>query len=321
MTGPVEVEAGEVPSRPSVPGRVTAPGQRQSLRAAVRAAAVTLEQAGVASPGVDAEELAAHLLGVERTRLGLTPLVEPDWVSAYAELVARRAERVPLQHLTGSGYLGRARVAVGPGVFIPRPETESMVEWVVGALRGRQRPLVVDLCSGSGAIAIAVALARPDARVIAVEKSVEALVWTRRNLTAHAGSGGTPIELRGGDVFDERLLSDLDGAADVVVSNPPYVPAATPVEPEVADHDPAEAVFAGADGLDVIRPLVSVAASLLQRDGWLAIEHDDTHGETVPEMLRRRRVLADVADHRDLAGRPRFVTARRVPLAAADPRR
>lgn len=309
------------PTGQSGPARVTAPGQRQSLRAAIRAAAVTLEQAGVASPGVDAEELAAHLLGVERTRLGLTPLVEPDWVSAYAELVARRAGRVPLQHLTGFGYLGPARVAVGPGVFIPRPETESMLEWVIGALRGRPQPLVVDLCTGSGAIALAVSLARPDARVIAVERSPEALVWTRRNLNAHAAAGGTPVELRGGDIFDERLLADLDGAVDVVVANPPYVPSGTAVEPEVGRHDPAEAVFAGADGLDVIRPLVSVAAGLLRRDGWLAFEHDDTHGETVPDLLRRRRVLADVADHLDLTGRPRFVTARRVPLPPAEPRR
>lgn len=309
----------EIPSPASapIPSRVTAPGQRQSLRAAIRAAAVTLEQAGVASPGVDAEELAAHLLGIERTRLGLTPLVEPDWVSAYAELVARRAERVPLQHLTGHGYLGPARVAVGPGVFIPRPETESMLEWVVGALRGTSSPLVVDLCSGSGAIALAVALARPDARVVAVERSPQALVWARRNVTAHAAGGGTPVELRAGDVFDERLLADLDGSVDVVVCNPPYVPSATAVEPEVSLHDPAEAVFAGTDGLDVIRPLISVAAGLLRLDGWLAIEHDDTHGESVPELLRRRRVLTDVGAHQDLTGRPRFVTARRVPLAGS----
>lgn len=301
--------------------RISSRGQRQSLRATIRAAAVTLEQAGVASPAADAEELAAHLLGVPRTRLGMTPLVEPEWVSTYAELVTRRAERVPLQHLTGLGYLGPARVAVGPGVFIPRPETESMLEWVVGALRGRRTPLVVDLCSGSGAIALAVALARPDARVVAVERSPRALAWTRRNLAAHVDAGGTPVELRAGDVFDERLLADLDGEVDLVVANPPYVPQSTPVDPEVCDHDPAEAVFAGADGLSVIRPLISVAAGLLRIDGWLAIEHDDTHAETVPELLRRRRVLTDVADHLDLTGRPRFVTARRVPLAASGTRR
>jgi release factor glutamine methyltransferase len=285
---------------------------RQSLRSAIVAAAATLEQAGVPSPAVDAEELAAHQLGVSRTRLGLTPLVESSWVENYQALVARRAQRIPLQYLLGSVPFGRARIAVGPGVFVPRPETEFLLEWALRAIADRPAPTVVDLCAGSGAIALAISAARPDARVIAVERSETALSWARRNVIAHVNAGGTPVELRGGDILDQRLLSDLDASADLVTANPPYVPDGTPVEPEVADHDPAEAVFGGPDGLSLIKPLISVAAGLLKVDGVLAIEHDDTQGESVPDLLRVRRVLADVVDHADLAGRPRFVTATRV---------
>jgi len=280
-------------------------------------ASSTLEAAGVPSPRVDAEELAAFLIGVPRTRLGMTPLVESSWVADYRDLVARRAQRIPLQHLVGEVQVGRARIRVGPGVFIPRPETESLVAWSIEAIASVQHPVVIDLCTGSGAIALAVALARPDARVVAVERSPSALAWARRNIEEHVAAGGSPVELRGGDFADERLLVDLDAAADLVTVNPPYVPQGTPVEPEVGRHDPAEAVFAGPDGLAVIRPLVSVVAGLLKVGGALAIEHDDTQGESVPALLRSRRVLTDVEDHADLAGRPRFVTATRVRLTGS----
>jgi release factor glutamine methyltransferase len=207
-------------------------------------------------------------------------------------------------------------VVVGPGVFIPRPETEVLVEWALQAIASVPTPVVIDLCSGTGAIALAVAQARPDARVHAVERAPGALAWARRNADLHRDAGGTPIDLRGGDFNDQRLLTDLDGTADLVTANPPYVPLWAVVEPEVSEHDPAEAVFGGADGLDVIRPLISVVAGLLKPGGVLAIEHDDTHGESVPALLAARRVLADVVDHPDLSGRPRFVTARRVTLPA-----
>ena len=287
---------------------------RESLRVQILAATQKLDQAGVPSPQHDAEELAAHMLGVSRTRLGLQPLVESDWVVAYEALVARRAARTPLQHLTGTAVLGRTEVRVGPGVFIPRPETEVLVEWALAAIKNIEAPVVVDLCSGSGAIALAIAQARPDAVVHAIERADGALAWARRNLELHNDAGGTPIDLRGGDLFDQRLVTDLDGTADLVTANPPYVPDGTVVDPEVADHDPAEAVFAGPDGLSVIKPLLSVVAGLLKPGGVLAIEHDDTQGESVPALLSARRVLADVVDHQDLAGRPRFVTASRVTL-------
>jgi release factor glutamine methyltransferase len=289
---------------------------RESLRSAILSAATTLDEAGVPSPGVDAEELAAHLLGVQRTRLGMTPLVESSWLDAYRALVARRAERIPLQHLVGSVQFGRAKLAVGPGVFTPRPETESMLSWALDAIGMLTAPVVVDLCAGSGAIALAISVARPDARVIAVEKAPGALAWARRNIGRHVDAGGTAVELRGGDVFDQRLLADLDGAVDLVTANPPYVPDDVPVEPEVSEHDPAEAVFGGPDGLSVIKPLISVAAGLLKVGGVLAIEHDDGQGESVPALLGVRRVLTDVVAHQDLTGRPRFVTATRVRLGA-----
>jgi len=290
---------------------------RQSLRAAIMFATATLEVAGVPSPGVDAEELAAHQLGVSRTRLGMTPLVESDWVTRYQALVAKRAERIPLQYLLGSVQFGRAQLAIGPGVFIPRPETESLLVWALAAIKDVTSPVVVDLCAGSAAIALGVSAARPDARVIAVERSPAALAWARRNIVKHIDAGGARVELRGGDVADQRLLADLDGTADLVTANPPYVPDGTPVEPEVAKFDPPEAVFGGRDGLAVIKPLVSIAAGLLKVGGVLAIEHDDTHGESVPALLRARRVLTDVADHDDLTGRPRFVTATRVRMRPA----
>jgi release factor glutamine methyltransferase len=217
--------------------------------------------------------------------------------------------------LLGSVQFGRAQLAVGPGVFIPRPETESLVSWALDAIAGVADPVVIDLCTGSGAIALAISAARPDARVIGIERSTAALSWARRNVVAHLDAGGSRVELRGGDIADQRLLADLDGTADLVTANPPYVPDGTAVEPEVSQFDPAEAVFAGPDGLSVIKPLISIAAGLLKVGGVLAIEHDDTHGETVPELLRLRRVLTDVIDHQDLAGRPRFVTATRIRMA------
>jgi len=280
----------------------------------ILAAAQRLTEAGVASPQFDAEELAAHLLGIPRTKLGLQPLVEPEWAQDYSDLVSRRATRVPLQYLTGTAALGRTKVQVGPGVFIPRPETEVLVEWAIAAIREVTAPVVVDLCTGTAAIALAISAARPDAVVHAVERASGALAWARRNAERHIELGGTSIDLRGGDLADQRLLSDLDGTADLVTANPPYVPSGTVVEPEVADHDPADAVFAGPDGLAVIRPLISAAAGLLKPGGVLAVEHDETHGDSVPALLRARRVLADVVDHDDLTGRPRFVTARRVTL-------
>lgn len=264
--------------------------------------------AGVESPRVDAEILAAHVVGVERGRLLMAPLVDLPVVEAYRGLVVRRAAREPLQHLLGSAVLGPVTVAVGPGVFTPRPETELLVEWGLRAIHGLASPLVVDLCTGSAAIALAVAASRPDARVHAVESDPAALSWARRNIDAHGGV----VTLHADDVRRSDLLVELESRVDLVLCNPPYVPDATALPPEVAEWDPPGSIYGGPDGLEIIRAVIATSAGLLRYDGWLAIEHDDSHGESVPALLRRRRVLACVEEHRDLAGRPRFATARRL---------
>jgi release factor glutamine methyltransferase len=264
-----------------------------------------LADAGVPSPRVDAELIAAHVLDVPRGKLMLTPMVDRQVVEAIAGLVRERAKRVPLQHLLGWAALGPVTVDVGPGVFVPRPETESLLDWGLTVLAGRSAPVVVDLCTGSGALALAVATTRPDAVVHAVEVDPTALAWARRNL------GDTAVRLHAGDVTDPSLLTELDAQVDLVLCNPPYVPVGTPVPPEVGAHDPFRAVFAGDDGLTVIRHVVNLAARLLRPGGAVGMEHDDTQGESVPALLAARKVLTDVADHRDLLGRPRFATAHR----------
>jgi release factor glutamine methyltransferase len=287
---------------------------RQPLRLAVLEAQRILTDAGVESPRVDAELLAAHLVGVPRGRLPMVPLVDQSVVEALQLLVSRRAKRVPLQHLTGTAALGPIDVAVGPGVFIPRPETEMLLTWGLAALDGVTRPLVVDLCTGSGALALAVAHARPDAQVHAVESDPVALSWARRNADTRAAAGDTQVVLYAGDVADPGLLSALEGMAHLVLCNPPYVPEGAMLAPEVAWHEPPAAVFAGDDGLAVIPDVVRTGTRLLREGGSIAIEHDDSHAVAVPALLAARRVLTDVTDHVDLAGRPRFATARRATM-------
>ncbi|MEU6833405.1 peptide chain release factor N(5)-glutamine methyltransferase [Nocardia beijingensis] len=285
---------------------------RVALRPAINEAVETLRAAGVHSPQADAEHLAAHVLGVQRTRLMLTPLVSPAELAAYRELVARRAERIPLQHLTGTAVMGALDLAVGPGVFVPRPETELLYAWALAqleALPHDHAPIVVDLCTGSGALALALAHARPDAEVHAVELDPAAQVWARRNADDRIAAGDTPITLYADDATDPRLLTDLNGRVDIVVSNPPYIPEGAPLDPEVADHDPSIALFGGSDGLSVIRGMIPNITRLLRPGGATAIEHDDTNGSGVAALLTATGVFTDVVEHPDLAGKPRFVAA------------
>ncbi|MCE7008080.1 peptide chain release factor N(5)-glutamine methyltransferase [Kibdelosporangium philippinense] len=283
---------------------------RTPLRLAILEAERILAQAGVDSARTDAELLASYVLGVERSRLLLVPLVDPSVVDAYGKLVQRRASREPLQHITGSAWLGNIPLVVGPGVFVPRPETDLLLEWGL-SVTGSTAPVVVDLCTGSGALALAFANLRPDAVVHAVELDTVALSWARRNADIRREAGDTPIRLHAGDVTNPKLLAAMESSVDLVLCNPPYVPEATEVPPEVADHDPDIAVFGGPDGLDVIKHVISCAARLLKPGGWVGIEHDDSQGSSVPELLAARRVLSEVEDHKDLAGRPRFATAQR----------
>ncbi len=261
---------------------------------------------------MDAELLLAHATG--RSRAGLLTLDELDGPTAdrFAGLVEQRADRVPLQHLTGHAPFRYLELAVGPGVFVPRPETEQIVEWCLGRLAGGAEPVVVDLGTGSGAIALSLAHEHPGARVTAVERDPEAIEWTRVNAAARAAAGDRPVEVLAGDMTDPRLLTGLEGRVDLVVSNPPYVPDGARLPREVADHDPPLALWGGPDGLDVVRGLLTTAARLLRPGGALAIEHADQQGTALPALVRAHGGWDDVADHPDLAGRPRFTTARRV---------
>ena len=274
-----------------------------STRVRVAAAAARLADAGVASPRVDAELLAAHVLGVPRTRLVLAPDLDDESSRSFDALVDRRVAREPLQHLVGSAVLGPVSVAVGPGVFVPRPETELLLTEAVAAVRGLSAPRVVDLCTGSGALALAIATARPDAEVHAVEADPDAVAWARHNL---AGSG---VHLAEADVTGTATLATLEGLVDLVVANPPYVPEGTAVGPEVG-HDPAGAVFAGADGLAVIRPLAATAARLLRPGGRVAVEHDESHPAEVCALLEAAG-FTGVGTRSDLAGRPRAAVGTR----------
>lgn len=222
----------------------------------------------------------------------------------YAQLVARRAAREPLQHITGSAPFYGVELAVGPGVFIPRPETEVLAQWAVQMLDDApSAPTVVDLGSGSGALAIAVARVVPAATVYAVERSETAREFLRRNVEEHAPQ----VRVVAGDMTDPHLLAELDGSVDLVVSNPPYVPESPELQAEVY-ADPHEAVFSGTDGMAAIRGLVPVAKRLLRDGGALGIEHDDTTSAQVQDVVAAGG-FGDIRVVKDLAGRARFVTA------------
>ncbi|WP_411267308.1 peptide chain release factor N(5)-glutamine methyltransferase [Actinoplanes sp. KI2] len=277
---------------------------RTRLAPALAEAVAELSAAGVESPRVDAELLAAHVLEIPRGRLMLVDSIREDELRRFRVLVASRARRIPLQHLLGTAAFRHLELSVGDGVFVPRPETELLAGW--GIEHARSGDIVVDLCSGTGAIALSVAQELKTVSVYAVEKSPEALSYLRRNAFEYPA-----VQVVEGDVTDPDLLSDLSHRVAVVLCNPPYVPDGTPVPPEVADHDPFSAVFGGADGLDVIRPVIALAARLLKPGGHLGIEHDDVHGDVVPLLLRKDGRFTEVTAHQDLAGRPRFATARR----------
>jgi release factor glutamine methyltransferase len=278
------------------------------LRQVIDAAAVALAEAGVGSPRIDAELLAAHAAATDRGRLAFAD-AGPEFCQRYDELVARRAKRVPLQHLTGTAAFGPVTVQVGPGVFIPRPETESLLEWSVAQPLSR-RSLIVDLCTGSGALAVALSKHWPDARVIGVDDSEDALAYARRN------AAGTPVELIQADVTQAGLLTELDGQVDLVVANPPYIPDGAALEPEVAEHDPPHALFGGPDGMAVIDRIVELAARLLRDGGRCAVEHDDTTSARTVEAFTGTGRFVDVTARHDLTGRLRFVTAVRERLTS-----
>ncbi len=277
-----------------------AAGRRDLLARATQ----ELREAGVASPEHDAAELLAHVLGTTRGQLVLVDEVPEERAGQYAALVARRARREPLQHLTGVAWFRHVELRVGPGVFVPRPETELLAGWAIDQAAGIDSPVLVDLCTGSGAVAKALADEVPAAAVHAVELDEAAHAWAARNLA------GTGVDLRQGDMA--TAFDDLAGTVDVVTCNPPYIPldAWESVAPEARDHDPHLALFSGDDGLDALRVLEARAALLLRPGGVVGAEHADQQGESAPAVFAATARWTEIRDHRDLAGRPRFVTAR-----------
>ena len=273
--------------------------------AARREAAARLREAGVASPERDADLLLAHVLGVGLGRLPLVDDLGGPEQEQYAALLARRAAREPLQHLTGTAAFRHVELAVGPGVFVPRPETELLAGWAVESALALGRPaVVVDLCTGSGAGAPGVDDEVPDPDGHPLDRDQGALEGAELILA------GTGVDLRHGDLA--TAFDDLAGTVDVVVCNPPYIPleAWESVAAEARDHDPHLALFSGQDGLDAIRVLEQRAALLLRPGGVVGAEHADVQGESAPGVFAASGRWLDVADHRDLAGRARYLTAR-----------
>ncbi|MGM9471089.1 peptide chain release factor N(5)-glutamine methyltransferase [Pseudarthrobacter sp. YS3] len=281
----------------------TAPGSGQSLAAAVSEATAILRDAGVPSPRVDAELLADHLLGVGLGRLRAMMLGDSPAPAGYAELIAERARRIPLQHITGVAHFRYLELAVGPGVFIPRPETESVVQLVIDHVKGVAHPRIVDLGTGSGAIAGSLAHEVPGAEVHAVEFSPFAHAWAAKNL-APLG-----VKLVLGDM--RNALPELNGTFDVVVSNPPYIPSeAIPNEPEVALHDPPEALYGGgADGMELPTAAAASAARLLVPGGYFVMEHAEIQSAWIAGMMKRTGVWTEITTHLDLNGKERATSA------------
>ncbi len=285
----------------------------RSYDRALREATWALAEARVPSPRVDAEILLAHVTGLPRgevvRRALLGEAVVETELTAYLRLVGDRADRVPVQHLTGTASFAGLDLAVGPGVFVPRPETETLVELAVAAVAGIEDALVVDLCTGSGAIALAVKRRVPTVRMVGVELSTQAHAWALRNVERTL----LDVDMRLGDA--KEAGEDLLGRVHLVTCNPPYIPAgAVPVDPEVREHDPELALYGGSgDGLHLPLAMAARAADLLEPGGVLLLEHADTQGETLPARLHGQRAWRALSDHADLTGRPRVTRAVRRP--------
>lgn len=287
----------------------------RAVRPLLIEAAGQLRVAGVESPEQDARQLLAYAAGVELARLPLLDGVDDAAAAYFKTLIDKRLHRIPLQHLTGRAYFRHLELEVGPGVFVPRPETEVMTGWAIEQLRpmvysvargkSRHLPVVVELGTGSGAVAKSIATELTGTRVYAVELSEEAAAYASRNLA------DTTVELYVQDMIG--ALPELNGAVDLVIANPPYIPfeAFESVVPEVRDHDPPLALVSGQDGLDAIRVVVAEAARLLRPAGLLCVEHADVQGESAQQVVLDHGGFSGVRDHPDLAARARFVTALR----------
>lgn len=286
--------------------RTTSVGEVRDLTIAA------LDKAGVPQPDVDAELLIGHILDLGRGEVQAAVVigrqVPHSQVAEISALTERRATREPLQHILGVAGFRTLELVVGPGVFVPRPETEHVAQFAIDALGAvpDPEPIGIDLGTGSGAIALAMATEVPHARIFAAENSVDAFIWARQNFARIGAPNATLI-------FDDlaRAFRELDGQASVVISNPPYVPAAAiPRDPEVRLYDPPAALYGGEDGLDVVRQLSTTAARLLRPGGTLIIEHGELQGEAIRDILTADGWRA-AATFRDLTQRDRTTTALR----------
>lgn len=287
--------------------------ESEDLAGAVRAAAAQLAEAGVQNPVLDAELLAGHLLGMGLGEVRAVALRGAQIPPGYPELVAQRARRVPLQHLTGIAPFRHLELAVGPGVFIPRPETEIVAQAAIEELQRLVScaqapvgaPIAIDLGTGSGALALALASEVPEARVYAVELSALAAAWAERNIQRT----GLAVTLQQADM--REAFPELEGRADVVVSNPPYIPnEAVPVDPEVAEHDPELALYGGGpEGMTLPAAAAHRAAKLLRPGGYFIMEHAESQAAAARRVLLAEG-FAEVEGHRDLTGRDRATGGR-----------
>jgi release factor glutamine methyltransferase len=277
---------------------------------AIESATNELTSAGVTSPSVDAELLGCFVLGIERSELTMLSLGEElfpeDKIAQFETVVARRVKREPLQHITGLAPFRHLELHVGPGVFIPRPETEQLVEMAIEKVKKLDKPLVVDLCSGSGAIAISLSTELVDSKVFAVELSEQAFEFLSRNFEKYGLDTKSAKNEDLAKAFDE-----LEGQVDLVITNPPYIPdSAVPVEVEVQLHEPSLALYGGEDGLDVIRRISERALYLLKPSGLLLLEHSDSQARAISQLLLNQG-WQEIVSSQDLAGKDRMISARK----------
>ena len=278
------------------------------IPALLKQSALQLSQAGVLSPDIDSELLAAHILGISRSELSVAIALNSDFpedkIVAFSDAVSRREKREPLQHITGLAPFRQLELFVGIGVFTPRPETEQVVSFAIEKIASLEQPIIVDLCAGSGAIALSFVTERADSTVFAVEKSEEAFEYLKQNSKRY---GLELAQLSHVDLQD--CLPEMAAVADLVISNPPYIPSeAIPVDLEVQLHEPALALYGGADGLDVIRGILAKAKQLLRTGGLLVLEHADTQALSIRELLLAEGWI-DVESKKDLAGKDRMISA------------
>lgn len=280
-----------------------------------------LKNAGVPSPRFDAESLVAFSLGIERNRIGLLKEITDEQYREIEKLVEKRVRRIPLQHLVGEQGFRRLVLSVGPGVFIPRPETELLVESVVRYLldQKNERHTIIDLCAGSGAISLAVATEVKNCDVYAIEKSSAAFDYLIKNIDKSQeklnGQNSKVIAINKSIEEEINELDSLRKKVDAVISNPPYIPnKMVPREPEVKDHEPEIALFGGKDGLDFVKVVIEIAKNLLKPGGFVGIEHADVQGSStqdtgVPYLLIESASFQKIEDRRDLNGLPRYSVA------------